>query len=358
MPLQVIFRTHKYFIYKKLTSTATMTSLKGLKIILGAMPFGEGTGGRITSPTEVERIINLLFQHGHNEIDTARMYTGGNSEKLLGSLNLSRTKYKIATKAFPFEPGMHSRTQIRTQFEASLTALNMTHVDSFYLHAPDHATPFEDTLAEVQAFYNENKFTELGVSNYAAWELTHLWHIAKQNNYVLPTICQAMYNPLTRSIEDELIPACRALNISLYAYNPLCGGLLTGKYSYTSPPSEGRFGEHGQGDMYRSRFWKREYFAAIDIAKAACDKEGISLVNASHRWLMHHSQLRAGVDGIVTAVSSYEQAVSNLKDYEDGPLPSTICDAFDEGWQLIKGVCPTYWRKHTGMEAKAGGIKL
>ena len=98
-----------------------------------------------------------------------------------------------------------------------------------------------------------------------------------------------------------------------------------------------RFGSHGQGDMYKSRFWKQEYFQAIDVAKRACQQEGISLANASHRWLLWHSKLdgKQG-DGIVTAASSYDQAVANFEDFKSGPLPESVVKAFDEGWELIK----------------------
>ena len=98
----------------------------------------------------------------------------------------------------------------------------------------------EDTLAEVHELHKEGKFKSLGLSNFQAWEVAHIYHTCKANGYVTPTVYQGMYNAITRDVEKELLPCLRKLGISFYAYNPLAGGVLTGKHS-GGEPEAGRF---------------------------------------------------------------------------------------------------------------------
>lgn len=159
-------------------------------------------------------------------------YSGGNTEEVLRELDVFKS-FKIATKAFPFKPGMHSREKLPLQFKESLEALGTKSVDVFYLHAPDHSTPFEETLECVNELFLAGGFKEFGLSNYTAWNVMEIWQICKQRGFVLPTVyqvaktdsLQGRYNVISRDIERELLPCLRKLNIRFYAYNPLCGML-------------------------------------------------------------------------------------------------------------------------------------
>ena len=116
-----------------------------------------------------------------------------------------------------------------------------------------------------------------------------------------------MYNAITRDCEAELIPCLRKLGIRFYAYNPLCGGLLTGLYSFDLNVESGaRFDPStSQGERYRKRYWNEAYFKAVEKIKEATSKEGISCVSAAHRWMFHHSKLSAeNGDGVVLFSSS------------------------------------------------------
>lgn len=261
------------------------------------MTFGTGEGGRIADPSQILSILALFSSYGYNELDTARMYwyihliSGGNTEEVLGQLSIP-AKYVLATKAFPFTPGMHSRELLKNQFCESLNALKTKCVDIFYLHAPDHATMFEETLAAVHDLYQKSKFKELGLSNYSAWQVMEIYKICTANGYVLPTVYQGRYNVISRDVEPELFPCLRKLGIRFYAYNPLAGGLLAGKYSIDSIPEEGRYQlASKQGMKYRDRFWNQTYFDAIALFKQGCDKHSISYTEAAHRWIMRHSML-------------------------------------------------------------------
>ncbi|KAJ3242413.1 hypothetical protein HDU81_003119 [Chytriomyces hyalinus] len=320
----------------------------GPHVILGTMTFGTGVGGRIADLKTIQSIIDEFKSRGHNELDTARMYCEGNTEEVLAQLNVVDQGFAVHTKAYPFKNGDHEPEKLKNMFRASLKALNVSKVDVFYLHAPDHTVPFERTLSAVQELYLEGTFTELGLSNYAAWEVMQIYWICKSNGWVLPTLYQGMYNSLTRDIEREMIPCLRELGLRFYAYNPLCGGLLSGVHKFETDPEEGaRFDpKTSQGERYRGRYWNTTYFNAVEHVKAAVAKhEGMTLVNAAHRWMFHHSKLdQSKGDGVIIGVSSVAHAISNLKDCEAGPLPKDVVDAFEEAYQQTKLLQPAYFR--------------
>ena len=130
---------------------------------------------------------------------------------------------------------------LRLQLETSLKRLQLDKVKLFYLHAPDTATPLVDTLTGVKKLHEEGKFEELGLSNYPAWEVAHVYHLCDKMGMVKPTVYQGMYNGITRQVEMELFPCLRRLGMRFLAYNPLAGGLLTGKHRFDADPDQGRF---------------------------------------------------------------------------------------------------------------------
>ncbi|KAJ3009404.1 UNVERIFIED_CONTAM: hypothetical protein HDU68_002715 [Siphonaria sp. JEL0065] len=317
-------------------------------VILGTMTFGTGVGGRIADRSVIQEILDQFKACGHTELDTARMYCEGNTEEVLKELGVFGQGFQVHTKAYPFKLGDHEPEKLKAMFRTSLKALGVSKVDVFYLHAPDHATPFATTLKAVQELYEEGTFTELGLSNYAAWEVMQIYHICKSNNFILPTLYQGMYNALTRDVEKELFPCLRELNIRFYAYNPLCGGLLSGHHKFESDPEGGaRFDPNtSQGARYRGRYWNSTYFDAVEHVKTAVAKhEGMTMVNASHRWIFHHSKIdQSKGDGVVVGVSSVKHAKENLADCEAGPLPPDVVSAFDEAYSRTKALQANYFR--------------
>jgi len=127
--------------------------------------------------------------------------------------------------------------------KASLNALGVDKVAIYYLHAPDITTPLEETFSAVNELHKAGNFTELGLSNYAAWDVVRIHWFCKSKGWVQPTVYQGMYNAITRSAEAEMIPALRACGMRGYWYNPLAGGMLTGKYNFSEEVSQGRFSE-------------------------------------------------------------------------------------------------------------------
>ena len=311
-----------------------------IKLILGTMTFGSQV-----NENNAQKILSAFLDCGHFEIDTAYVYNNGSSEKLVGKIleNLPINKYSIATKVNPRITGQLDEDSINRQFAESLHRLSRKSVDILYLHFPDAHTPLEITLGACAKLYEQGKFTELGLSNFPAWMVVDAWHICKVNGWPRPTVYQGLYNGLSRNVENELFPALRKLEIRFYAFNPLAGGILTGKYKvYNCVPEPGRFTYRPN---YKDRYWKKTYFSALEHISSACQGSKVTILDAAYRWLAYHSMIEPSMgDGIVIGVSRIEQLDQNLSAIKKGPLPERIICAFDDVWGKIKSECPDYFR--------------
>lgn len=320
------------------------------RIILGLMTFGPdaSSGARITSLADYNTILDRFQAAGYNEVDTARTYAGGKQEAFTKEAKWKERGLKIATKLWPDTPGMHAPDVLTEKFNTSLKELGTDCVDIFYLHAPDRSVPFAQTLAAVDKLHKQGKFVELGLSNFPAFEVAEIVMLCKYNNWVRPTIYQGMYNAITRSLEHELIPACKRYGLDMVIYNPIAGGIFSGKYKTKDIPADGRFSNvvGSMGDMYRKRYFKDSFFEALSIIEPAVEKHGLTMVETAFRWVVNHSALNVkdGNDGIIIGVSSLSQLEENLKDCEKGPLPQEVVEALDKAWKVSQPDCPNYWR--------------
>ncbi len=170
---------------------------------------------------------------------------------------------------------------------------------------------------------------------------------AKYNNWVRPTIYQAMYNAITQSIEPELVPALRRYGLDIVVYNPIAGGLFSGKIkSKDLVLDEGRYSDkHSMGKMYRNRYFKDNTFRALQLIEEAVEKHGLTMVETALRWAVHHSALQVldGNDGVIIGASSKQQLEENLTNLEKGPLPDEVVKALDEAWAITKVDTVNYW---------------
>lgn len=317
------------------------------RCVLGTMTIGGETGMKDKA---YQDFLKEFCKHNDNiEIDTARVYSNGETEALLGKFfkQHGSEAVSIATKVHP-KHGFSS-SAVAAQVQESLKVLQVKSVDIIYMHAPDRQTPVEETLQALNELHHLGKFKELGLSNYAAWEVAHIYHVCANRGFVKPTIYQGMYNVLTREVETELIPCLRSFGIRFYAYNPLAGGLLTPRIANlkTRLPQEGRFSEETSfGDMYRQRYLHDSYLTAVVNLSLVCQRFKLSLADASLRWLAHHSAVRTGKsDGIVIGASSLNQLKENTQSVlVGGPLPLPVAVAFDQAWFSCKGDSPSYFR--------------
>ncbi|KAH0503260.1 Aflatoxin B1 aldehyde reductase member 3 [Microtus ochrogaster] len=283
--------------------------------VLGAMEMG-----RRMDQTSSAASVQAFLKRGHTEIDTAYVYGEGQSETTLGGLGLwlghSGCKVKIATKAIPMFGKTLKPDDVRFQLETSLKRLQCPRVDLFYLHLPDHNTPIEETLQVCHQLHQEG-----------------------------------MYNATTRQVEKELFPCLRHFGLRFYAFNPLAGGLLTGRYKYQDKDEkqpEGRFFGTQFAQLYRNQYWKEEHFKGIALVEKALKSiygaSTPSMTSAALRWMYHHSQLKgAHGDAVILGMSSLEQLEQNLAYVEEGPLEPAVVEAFDQAWNLFAQNCPNYF---------------
>jgi aflatoxin B1 aldehyde reductase len=300
-------------------------------------------------------MIDIFQGHGYNEVDTARHYAGGSSEEFLADIDWEKRGVIMETKLFPTAraafPGAesytHSPKDVRRGLIKSLEALKTEKIDMFYLHGPDRKTPFEDTLGEVNKLYQEGLFNRFGVSNYMSWEVAAICEICRKNGWIQPTVYQGIYNALHRGVESELFPCLRKYGIALYAFQPLAGGFLTGRYKRDQTEFEAgsRFDpDKMQGALHRGRYWNDSYFDALDRLRTVADKHSLSIGEVAMRWIRYHSRLSQEYgDAIIIGASIVRHLEENLKDLEKGPLPDDVVEAVEIVWPLVKGVAPNYW---------------
>lgn len=311
-----------------------------MKIVLGTMNFGPQLD------LEASRtMVNAYLATGGRELDTAYVYNNGDTETYLGEIlpELTPGSYEIATKVHPRITGKLDRETIMMEFTESLRRMKRESVDLLYFHFPDEKTPIEGALETVAELKEQGKVRELGLSNFPAWKVVDVAYKCDRIGCPRPTVYQGMYNALCRNVDPELFPAIRSLGMRFYAFNPLAGGLLTGKHHhFEDAPEPGRF---ARLKSYRDRYWKQSYFDAIEEIKQACDAEGIPMVEAAYRWLVNHSCMKTELnDGILLGASRQEQMTQNLEAAKRGPLPETILSAMDEAWEIAKPDSPAYFK--------------
>lgn len=311
----------------------------GTGLILGTMTFGMQVFDR-----EAEDMLDAAFSAGVRELDSAWVYNGGRTEQILGQAlrRFERSSYRLDTKVTPHETHELGHDTVVRQLTQSLERLQTEYADVLYLHFPNRATPIEQTLAACAELHDAGKFRTLGLSNFPLELTRQAVELCKAHGWPAPSVYEGVYNALTRTLEPVL-PELHALGMRVTAYNPLAGGLLTGKYQNAAePPQTGRFfAMRG----YQDRYWKPSYFAAMEQITAECSACGIAPAEAALRWLLHHSGLdTAAGDAVILGASSAAQLRQNCASAQNGPLPQRIIKAMDSAWQCCRADAPAYCR--------------
>ena len=311
------------------------------KAVLGTMTFGD-TADEAASAA----MLDAALAAGVTVIDTANGYAGGASEEILGRLLRNRhAEVILATKAgMPHEDaGNHSPLSaagLRASLDGSLRRLGRESVDLFYLHQPDRAVSLTETMTTIAELVDEGKIKTIGVSNYAAWQISEVNVVADQVGAPRPIIGQQLYNLIARRIEEEYSEFAQATGLHTMVYNPLGGGLLTGRHSYEAAADSGRFADSRLADMYRQRYWDQQLFAAVaELAKIAATAQ-MSLVELSFRWLLS----RPVTGSVLLGGSKPAQLLLNLELLGKGPLGQDIIDECDAIGSTLRGPMPTYNR--------------
>jgi aryl-alcohol dehydrogenase-like predicted oxidoreductase len=319
--------------------TLGKTELQATRVSMGTMTFG----GQVSEQDSI-RMVDRTLDAGINFFDTANSYNNGVSETILGkALKGRRHNVVLATKVRnkmgdePDDAGL-SRAAMRKAINASLRRLQADYVDLYYLHLPDWNTPIEETLAAMDELVREGKVRYPAFSNYASWQAVQMMWISENHGYVPPTVAQHMYNALARGIEAEYLAYSKEFGIGLVVYNPLAGGLLTGKHLAASGPTPGTRFDNNK--MYQDRFWHDQYFDAVNEISTLASDAGLTMVEFAFRWLLSQPV----VDSVILGATNLDQLDDNLMACQGPPLPPDVLAACDRIWEKLRGVTPKYNR--------------
>jgi aryl-alcohol dehydrogenase-like predicted oxidoreductase len=193
------------------------------------------------------------------------------------------------------------------------------------------------SLEAMGELVRQGKVRHAAVSNYASWQVARMLGLAEQKKLPPVTITQSMYNVLARGIDSEFLPMCKEYGLATVVYNPLAGGLLTGKQKFAAPLPGTRF---DKSKAYVDRYWHEANFAAVQKLSAAAQASGRSLISLALNWILHHSP----VDCVVLGASRLSQLQENLKAATEGPLSAEAAAACAAAWAEVRGPSPQYNR--------------
>ncbi len=291
------------------------TGLRVSEICLGTMTFGHQCDEAASFA-----IMDAAAAGGVTFIDTADVYpvpvspeTVGRTEEIVGKwLEGKRDRFVLATKcrhamgAGPNDVGL-SRKHIIEACHASLRRLRTDFIDLYQVHAPDPDTPIEETMSALDSLVRDGKVRYIGCSNFLAWQLGEALAASERGRFARFDCVQPRYNMLARDIEADLLPLCRHAGIGVIAFNPLAGGLLTGKYSTVAsakeaPPSGARFGLGGAtGTLYRNRYWHDEELRVTAELQTLLAARGKTLAQAAIAWMLRIPGITSAIVGATSA---------------------------------------------------------
>jgi aryl-alcohol dehydrogenase-like predicted oxidoreductase len=266
-------------------------------------------------------MIEDFLTAGGTGIDTANGYAGGRSETMLGELlNDHRDQVVLATKVGIPHPDADDAAPlsvdgIRRCVAGSLHRLGTDHVDLLYLHQPDRSTPIAHTLDALQDLLTAGLIRAWGASNYAAWQIAELRYTAADLGVPDPVIAQQVYNIVATRLDDEYAEYAHTTGLPTVVYNPLAGGLLTGKHTPEESPGTGRFGATRIGTMYRDRYWNDTAFTAVQALQTLAQDAGVPAAKLALRWAIG----RPVVNAVLIGGSRPENIRTNLHRHRQRP---------------------------------------
>ena len=300
-------------------------------MVVGTMNFGKRT-----PEPEAHRIVQRALERGLTFFDTANVYVDGESERILGrALGKSRREARIATKVGIgnlSDPEGLAPERIAAALEESLRRLGTDRVELYYFHKPDHSRPLEPSLRAMEKLVKSGKVGDFGASNYASWQLLEMIHAG-----VKPRVSQQIYNLLVRQLEIEYFRFARKYGLHTTVYNPLAGGLLSGRYRKGQDVETGsRF---DRNPMYQRRYLSDRFFDLADAFARLAAEAQRTPAELAYQWVA----ARLGVDSILLGPASVEQLDAAI-DAVARPLPKEVIDRADELHRSFQGTDASYAR--------------
>jgi 1-deoxyxylulose-5-phosphate synthase len=328
------------------------TGLKVSEVCLGTMTFGN-QADQATSFA----IMDVADRAGVTFFDTADVYPlgadagqQGTTEEIVGRWlheRSARERIVLATKCAgpmsnnPNDVGL-SRKHVIAACEQSLRRLQTDYIDLYQVHWPDPVTPIEETLRALDDLVHAGKVRYIGCSNFPAWQLADALWTSKLANIARFVSVQPRYNIVFRMIEDELLPLCRAHGIGVIVYNPLAGGILTGRYRQSQAVEPGtRFGLKNSGELYQRRYWNEAVFDVVNRLGSFLEQRGKNITHVALAWVL----AQAGITGAIPGASKPEQLEESLRGVEL-VLDDEERQACDDAWfSLPRGRDPQVARR-------------
>ena len=291
-----------------------------------------------------KHIIEKYINSTNNPIlDTAYYYGNTKTEEVLGNIleNIDK-KIKIASKANPWYDndftngilGQLSKDNIQKQLNTSLNNLKTDNIHIYYLHCPDYNTPFKETLEICDELWRKEKFNYLGISNFSKIQIENILNICDNEKLNKPLYYQGMYNIISRKVE-EIFPLLKDNNMEFWSYNPLAGGLLTGKYKNNNLSFDSRFKDN---KIYQNIYWKDDILNNLNdfFSNNNC-------LEYSLKWLQNYSNLQDN-NNIVIGVSTIEQLNNNIEILNKNiNYDKDILKYIDNIYKNIENISPNYY---------------
>ena len=268
---------------------------------VSAIGLGTNRFGSPAVPQDaVSAIIDAAVDLGVNFIDTSNSYQGGRSEETLGNaLKGRRDRFVVATKFFfPTGEGANdrgtSRYHLMNAVEGSLRRLRTDHIDVYYIHRWDDATPIEETLRALDDLIRQGKVRYIGGSDFASWQLAHANVLAEFRGWTAFAVMQSHYHMLERDVEREVLPYCRAHGVGFVPYFPLAGGFLTGKYVRGEKPPPG---SRGESAPYVQKYMTGSNYDIVERLTAWAEARGRGMNELAQCWLLAQPRVCSVISG-------------------------------------------------------------
>jgi aryl-alcohol dehydrogenase-like predicted oxidoreductase len=298
-------------------NTLGPTGLLVSELCLGTMTFatGEGMWKPIAGVGQdlADQLLKRSVDAGVNFVDTADVYTNGESEKTLaqaiGNLGIARKDIVIATKAYGRTgPGRNdvgaSRGHIMDAVEASLKRLRTDYIDLYQIHASDSVTPIEETLRALDTLVSHGKVRYIGCSNWYGWQIVKALGISAAQNLAKLDTLQAYYSIAGRDLEREIVPALKDQGTGLLVWSPLAGGLLSGKYSRENQkPEDSRRASFDFPIVDKERTWR-----ILDVLRPIAQAHNASVAAVALAWVL----AKPFVTSVIIGAKRIDQLQENL----------------------------------------------
>src|SRR6266567_113169 len=270
------------------------SGLRVSEFCLGTMTFGEDWGWG-SSKDDAKKIYDAFREAGGNFIDTANIYTNGTSESFLGEfLKGHRESVVLATKYTNAAPGTdpnaagnHRKSMVQA-VEASLNRLQTDYVDLYWVHIWDQITPVEEVMRALDDLVRQGKVLYIGISDAPAWWIAQANTLATLRGWSPFVGLQIEYSLIERTVERELIPMAKALDLGVTAWSPLSSGVLTGKYHGHPSSDSNREPGRMSSDMMKEFMPEQQRTDRIVAAlKSVAGETGRGLAQVALAWLRY-----------------------------------------------------------------------